>query len=174
MAEFKYLGALILKDNMHILRSKIRKLGLAVNIKKTKSMVTRRDASCNANRQLMTNENFEEVAEFKYNNKIIAHNVHRENCSPEIIVRDRCTNLLGTAFVHNLVCGTYHSVSYTVYRCILQLTYVMLSSCTLDEEIHAPSSVSIRDAARSLDLSTQGLPWLLWSKNPTKSLHACL
>ncbi|PSN39682.1 hypothetical protein C0J52_14416 [Blattella germanica] len=51
----------ILKDNMHILRSNTRKLGLEVNVNKTKYMVTRRNASCNANGQLMTNEgNFEE------------------------------------------------------------------------------------------------------------------
>ncbi|PSN37601.1 hypothetical protein C0J52_14516 [Blattella germanica] len=50
----------ILKDNMHILRSNTKKLGLEVNINKTKYMVTRRNASCNANGQLMTNEgNFE-------------------------------------------------------------------------------------------------------------------
>ncbi|PSN46840.1 hypothetical protein C0J52_09571 [Blattella germanica] len=39
----------ILKDNMHILRSNTRKLGLEVNVNKTKYMVTRRNASCNAN-----------------------------------------------------------------------------------------------------------------------------
>ncbi|PSN35187.1 hypothetical protein C0J52_22574 [Blattella germanica] len=51
----------ILKDNMHILRSNTRELGLEVNVDKTKYMVTRRNASCNANGQLMTNEeNFEE------------------------------------------------------------------------------------------------------------------
>ncbi|PSN52220.1 hypothetical protein C0J52_12777, partial [Blattella germanica] len=56
----------ILKDNMHILRSNIRKLGLEVNVNKTKYMVKRRNALCNANGQLMTIEgNFEEVAEFK-------------------------------------------------------------------------------------------------------------
>ena len=50
---------------MHILRSNTRKLGLEVNINKTKYMATHRNASCNANGQLMTNErNFEEVAEF--------------------------------------------------------------------------------------------------------------
>ncbi|PSN39681.1 hypothetical protein C0J52_14417 [Blattella germanica] len=57
----------ILKDHMHILRSNTRKLRLDVNINKTKYMVIRRNASCNANGQLMTNKgNFEEVAEFKY------------------------------------------------------------------------------------------------------------
>ncbi|PSN37313.1 hypothetical protein C0J52_21029 [Blattella germanica] len=57
----------ILKDNIHILRSNSRKLGLEVNINKNKYMSTRREASCNANGQLMTNEgNFEEVAEFKF------------------------------------------------------------------------------------------------------------
>ncbi|PSN32934.1 hypothetical protein C0J52_24039 [Blattella germanica] len=51
----------ILKGNMHILRSNTKKLGLEVNVNKTKYMVTRRNASCNANGQLMTNEgNFEE------------------------------------------------------------------------------------------------------------------
>ncbi|PSN36027.1 hypothetical protein C0J52_21431 [Blattella germanica] len=36
----------ILQDNMHILRSNTRELGLEVNINKTKYMVTRRNASC--------------------------------------------------------------------------------------------------------------------------------
>ncbi|PSN35706.1 hypothetical protein C0J52_10179 [Blattella germanica] len=61
-------------DNMHILRSNTRKLGLEVNVNKTKYMVTRRNASCNANGQLMTNEgNFEEVAEFKYLGALITN-----------------------------------------------------------------------------------------------------
>ncbi|PSN51865.1 hypothetical protein C0J52_04746 [Blattella germanica] len=34
-----------MRDNMHILRSNTRKLGLEVNINKTKYMVTRRNAS---------------------------------------------------------------------------------------------------------------------------------
>ncbi|PSN30365.1 hypothetical protein C0J52_25956 [Blattella germanica] len=64
----------ILKDNMHILRSNTRELGLEVNVNKTKYMVTRRNASCNANGQLMTNEgNFEEVAEFKYLGALITN-----------------------------------------------------------------------------------------------------
>ena len=64
----------ILKNNMHILRSNTRKLGLEVNVNKTKYMVTRRNASCNANGQLMTNEgNFEEVAEFKYLGALITN-----------------------------------------------------------------------------------------------------
>ncbi|PSN33352.1 hypothetical protein C0J52_27179 [Blattella germanica] len=57
----------ILKNNMHILRSNTRKLGLELNINKTKCMVTNRNALCNANGQLITNEgNVEEVAELKY------------------------------------------------------------------------------------------------------------
>ncbi|PSN43800.1 hypothetical protein C0J52_15500 [Blattella germanica] len=49
-------------DNMHILRSNTRKLGLEVNVNKTKYMVTHRNASGNANGQLITNEgNFEEI-----------------------------------------------------------------------------------------------------------------
>ncbi|PSN38555.1 hypothetical protein C0J52_14819 [Blattella germanica] len=64
----------ILKDNMHILRSNTRELGLEVNVNKTKYMVTRRNASCNGNGQLMTNEgNFEEVAEFKYLGALITN-----------------------------------------------------------------------------------------------------
>ncbi|PSN49532.1 hypothetical protein C0J52_04975 [Blattella germanica] len=64
----------ILMDNMHILRSSTRKLGLEVNVNKTKYMVTRRNASCKANGQLMTNEgNFEEVAEFKYLGALITN-----------------------------------------------------------------------------------------------------
>ena len=64
----------ILKDNMHILRSNSRELGLEVNVNKTKYMVTRRNASCNANGQLMTNEgNFEEVGEFKYLGALITN-----------------------------------------------------------------------------------------------------
>ncbi|PSN39817.1 hypothetical protein C0J52_18431 [Blattella germanica] len=52
-----------------------RKLGLEVNINKTKYMVTHRNASCNAKGQLMmTNEgNFEEVAEFKYLGALITN-----------------------------------------------------------------------------------------------------
>ncbi|PSN46866.1 hypothetical protein C0J52_13676 [Blattella germanica] len=46
----------ILNDNMHILRSNTKKLGLEVNVNKTKYMVTRRNVSCNANGQLITNE----------------------------------------------------------------------------------------------------------------------
>ncbi|PSN54486.1 hypothetical protein C0J52_05551 [Blattella germanica] len=44
------------------MRSNTRKLGLEVNVNKTKYMVKRRNASCNANEQLMTNEGiFEEI-----------------------------------------------------------------------------------------------------------------
>ncbi|PSN38677.1 hypothetical protein C0J52_08897 [Blattella germanica] len=64
----------ILKDNMHILRSNTRKLGLEVNVNKTKYKVTHRNASYNENGQLMTNEgNFEEVAEFKYLGALITN-----------------------------------------------------------------------------------------------------
>ncbi|PSN34338.1 hypothetical protein C0J52_25481 [Blattella germanica] len=67
-------GIEILKENMHILKSNTRELGLEVNVNKTKYMVTRRNASCNANGQLMTNEgNFEEVAEFKYLGALITN-----------------------------------------------------------------------------------------------------
>ncbi|PSN43959.1 hypothetical protein C0J52_12363 [Blattella germanica] len=68
----------VLKANMHILRSNTRKLGLEVNVNKTKYMVTRRNTSCNANGQLMINEgNFEEVTEFK--NEIQKEIKHRLN-----------------------------------------------------------------------------------------------
>ncbi|PSN46128.1 hypothetical protein C0J52_12067 [Blattella germanica] len=61
-------------DNMHILRSNTRKFGLEVNVNKTKYMVIRRNASCNANGQLMTNEgNFEEVAAFNYVGALITN-----------------------------------------------------------------------------------------------------
>ena len=64
----------IIKDNMHILRSNTRKLGLEVNVNKTKYMVTHRKASWNANGQLITNEgNFDEVAKFKYLGALITN-----------------------------------------------------------------------------------------------------
>ncbi|PSN31574.1 hypothetical protein C0J52_20807 [Blattella germanica] len=45
-----------------------------VNINRTEYMVTHRNASCDANGQLMTNEgNFEEVAEFKYLGDLITN-----------------------------------------------------------------------------------------------------
>ncbi|PSN45739.1 hypothetical protein C0J52_17107 [Blattella germanica] len=55
-----------LKDNMHILRSNTRKLGLEVNITLKRNIreytVIRRNESCNANGQLMTNEgNYDEL-----------------------------------------------------------------------------------------------------------------
>ena len=56
----------ILRANTHTLLSHTKKLGLEVNINKTKYMVTDRYSLYNGNGQLMTNEgNFEEVGEFK-------------------------------------------------------------------------------------------------------------
>ena len=57
------------------------KLGLEVNINKTKYMVTDRYLLYNGNGQLVTNEgNFEEVAEFKYLGTIITNRneMHKE------------------------------------------------------------------------------------------------
>ncbi|KAJ9580787.1 hypothetical protein L9F63_024039, partial [Diploptera punctata] len=71
----------ILKANTHTLLSNTKKLGLGVNINKTKYMVTRRNSLNNGNGQLMTNEgNFEEVVEFKYLGTIITNKneMHKE------------------------------------------------------------------------------------------------
>ena len=71
----------ILRANTHTLLSNTKKLGLKVNINKTKYMVTNRYSLYNGNGQLMTNEgNFEEVAEFKYLGKIITkrNEMHKE------------------------------------------------------------------------------------------------
>ena len=61
---------------------KIKKLGLEVNINKTKYTVTYRYSLYNGNGQLMTNVgNFEEVPEFKYLGTIITNRkeMHKEN-----------------------------------------------------------------------------------------------
>ncbi|PSN51333.1 hypothetical protein C0J52_15717 [Blattella germanica] len=62
---------------MHILRSNTKKLGMEVNIK---YMFTRRNASCNANGQLMTNEgNFEKRALITNRNELQKEIKHRLN-----------------------------------------------------------------------------------------------
>ena len=71
----------ILRANMHTLLSNTKKLGLKVNINKTKYMVTDRYSLYNGNGQLMKNEgNFEEVGEFKYLGTIITNRneMHKE------------------------------------------------------------------------------------------------
>ncbi|KAJ9574461.1 hypothetical protein L9F63_008387, partial [Diploptera punctata] len=71
----------IVSVNTHTLLSNTKKLGLEVNINKTKYMVTRRNSLNNVNVQLMTNEeNVEEVAEFKYLGTIITNRneMHKE------------------------------------------------------------------------------------------------
>ncbi|PSN39718.1 hypothetical protein C0J52_20676 [Blattella germanica] len=57
---------LVCADDMVLLGDN-KEIRLEINVNKAKYMFTRRNASCNANGQLMTNEgNFKEVAEFKY------------------------------------------------------------------------------------------------------------
>ncbi|PSN43801.1 hypothetical protein C0J52_15501 [Blattella germanica] len=65
---------LVNTDDIVLLGDSKEKLGLEVNVNKTKYMVTHRNASCNGNGQLMTNEgNFEKVAEFKYPGALITN-----------------------------------------------------------------------------------------------------
>ena len=72
----------MLRANTHILLSNTKKLGLEVNVNKTKYMVTDRYSLYKGNGQLMINEgNLEEVAEFKYLGTIITNRneMHKEN-----------------------------------------------------------------------------------------------